>query len=63
MPVYSLISTGTLGLIADQKLRQTAITVFVSPVFEEIIDEGKGAEYRQLFGESPSLTRRNAGFR
>ncbi len=47
--MYSLISTGTIGLITDQELRQTAITVFVSPVFEEIIDEGKGAEYRQLF--------------
>ena len=44
-----LISTGTIGLIADQKLRLTAVMVFESPLFEQIFNEGKQAEYREVF--------------
>jgi hypothetical protein len=44
-----LISTGTIGMITDQRLRLTAVTVFESPMFEQIFDEGKQAEYRELF--------------
>ena len=44
-----LISTGTIGLIADQKLRQTAVMVFESPLFEQIFSEGKQSEHRKLF--------------
>ena len=44
-----LVSTGTIGLIADQKLRQTAIMLFVSPMFDQITKEGRDSEYRELF--------------
>jgi len=44
-----LISTGTIGLITDQKLRATAVTVFASPMFDQTVSEGKQSEYRNLF--------------
>ena len=44
-----LVSTGTIGLITDQKLRQTAIMLFISPTFDQITKEGRDAEYREIF--------------
>lgn len=51
-----LLSTGTIGLITDQELRQTAIMVYSSPLFEQILNEGEQAEYRRVFRESVSAT-------
>lgn len=47
-----LVSTGEISLIADQKLRETAVIVFTTPLFDIISDEGKQAEYRELFRTS-----------
>ncbi len=44
-----MVSTGTIGLIADQKLRETAIIVFTSPLFDEISADGQKSEYREIF--------------
>lgn len=44
-----LVSTGAIGLIADQKLRETAILVFTTPLFDLISDEATQSEYRELF--------------
>jgi hypothetical protein len=49
-----MVSTGTIGLIADQKLRETAIIVFTSPLFEEITVDGQESEYRELFRRAVS---------
>jgi hypothetical protein len=47
-----LISSGEIGLIADPLLRETAILVFSSPIFEIIMEDGRAAEYRALFRRS-----------
>ena len=49
-----LTSTGTIALIADQKLRETAIMVFASPLIEQTYDEGKNSQYRELFRKTVS---------
>jgi hypothetical protein len=49
-----MVSTGTIGLIADRKLRETAIILFTSPLFEEISHEGQASEYREVFRRSVS---------
>ena len=58
-----LISTGTIGLIADQKLRLTAVMVFESPLFEQIFNEesrrstarSSARRARQAFNERCSI--------
>ncbi len=47
-----LVSTGTIGLIADTKLRQTAISVFTNPLFDVISQEGKDSGLRKIFRET-----------
>ena len=49
-----MVSTGTIGLIADQKLRETAIIVFTSPLFDEISTDGQNSEYRGIFRRAVS---------
>jgi hypothetical protein len=49
-----MVSTGTIGLIGDQKLRETAIIVFTSPLFDEISIDGQKSEYRELFRRAVS---------
>ena len=44
-----LVSTGAVGLIANPKLRDTALIVYVQPTMQRISDEGKASEYRALF--------------
>ena len=44
-----LLSTGQIGLIADDTLREAAIGVFTTPYFVRIADEGLGSEYRRAF--------------
>jgi AraC family transcriptional regulator, ethanolamine operon transcriptional activator len=44
--------------------RDAAVSVTEVALRHGFVNLGRfAAEYRQLFGESPSLTRRNAGFR
>ena len=47
-----LVSTGNMGLIANQQLRETAVTVFTTTLLQVISDEGVHSEYRQLFRET-----------
>ena len=47
-----LVSTGNIGLIADQDLRETAIVVFTTPLLDKISNEADGSEYRRLFRET-----------
>jgi hypothetical protein len=49
-----MVSTGSIDLIKDQKLRETAVVIFSTPLFEETSDEGKAAEYREIFRRSVS---------
>jgi hypothetical protein len=46
------VSTGTIGLIADSKLRQTAISLFNDPLLETITQEGQGSDLRKVFRET-----------
>lgn len=47
-----LTSTGTISLIADQKMRETAMQVYSSSVIDQILEEGLHSQYRLLFRES-----------
>ncbi|MEQ9315075.1 MAG: hypothetical protein RLN72_04430 [Henriciella sp.] len=44
-----LISTGEIGLIADGRLRTTAISLFTTDLFDVIAVEGRGAPIREIF--------------
>lgn len=44
-----LISTGDIGLIRDQALRDLAIKVYTTPMFDNIRQEGVGSRYREAF--------------
>ena len=47
-----LISTGTIGLIHDQALRDTAMRVYSITTFENLAREGLTSRYRQAFRTS-----------
>lgn len=47
-----LVSTGTIGLIADQEMRETAGAIFTTPLFDTISQEASQSEYRRLFRET-----------
>jgi hypothetical protein len=47
-----LVSTGTIGLIADEKLRKMAINMFTNPMNSDNMKEAKDSEYRRLFREN-----------
>jgi hypothetical protein len=44
-----LVSTGTIGLITDQKLRETAMMVYATTLIDQTLEEGKQSEYRLIF--------------
>lgn len=44
-----LISTGEIGLIADEKLRTTAISLFTTTLIDVIAEEGREAPVRLIF--------------
>ncbi len=44
-----LISTGTIGLIRDQNLRDTAMRIYNVTTIENIAQEGKRSRYREAF--------------
>ncbi|MEO6171830.1 MAG: DUF6090 family protein, partial [Arenimonas sp.] len=44
-----LVSTGTIGLITDQRLRETATGVYSTTLIDQTMNEAKQSEYRLLF--------------
>ncbi len=44
-----LIATGTIGLIRDRTLRDTAMRVYNLPTFENMVREGMQSRYREAF--------------
>jgi hypothetical protein len=44
-----LVSTGTIGLITDQKMRETAMMVYATTLIDQTLEEGKQSEYRLIF--------------
>jgi len=49
-----LVSTGTIGLITNQKLRQTAIGIYSTTLIDQTMNEAKQSEYRLLFRKTLS---------
>ncbi len=49
-----LVSTGTIGLIADLEMRETAVNLFAAPWLEQISQQTRDSEYRKLFRETVS---------
>lgn len=47
-----LVSTGSIGLIADEKLREMAVYMFTNPMKSDYMKDAKDSEYRQLFREN-----------
>ena len=44
-----LVSTGTIGLIRSQKLRETATAVYATTIIDQTMAEAKQSEYRLVF--------------
>ena len=44
-----LVSTGTIGLITNQKMRDTAMMVYATTLIDQTLEEGKQSEYRLIF--------------
>jgi hypothetical protein len=44
-----LVSTGTIGLIRDQTLRDTAMRLYSVTIFTNLVREGKESRYREAF--------------
>jgi hypothetical protein len=44
-----LTSTGTIGLITDQQMRDTAMMVYAITLIDQTFEEGRQSEYRLLF--------------
>ena len=44
-----LVSTGTIGLITDQKMRETAMMIYATNLMDPTPEEGKQSEYRLIF--------------
>ena len=49
-----LVSTGTIGLIADQEMLETAVNIFAAPWLDQISQQTRDSEYRRLFRETVS---------
>lgn len=47
-----LVSTGSISLIADEKLRVMAVYMFTNPMKSDYMKETKDSEYRKLFREN-----------
>lgn len=47
-----LVSTGSIGLIASDKLRALAINMFTNPMNMNIMNDVKDSEYRKIFREN-----------
>lgn len=51
-----LVSTGSISLIANQNMREMAIIVYSSPLFDQIVNGGQKSEYRELFRRTVSAS-------
>ncbi len=49
-----LVSTGNIGLVTDQTLRESAVSLFTTNFLEQIMLQTRVSEYRRLFRESVS---------
>lgn len=49
-----LISTGAIGLIREQTLRDTAMRLYNAPMFDNLVREGMQSRYREAFRMSLS---------
>jgi hypothetical protein len=49
-----MISTGSIDLISDQTLRNTAVEIYTSTLFDEISRDGQKSEYREIFRRAVS---------
>jgi hypothetical protein len=47
-----LISTGTIRLITNDQLLETATAMYTTPAFDQLTEQAMGAEYRRLFRET-----------
>lgn len=47
-----LVSTGSIGLIASDKLRELAISMFTNPMNMDNMNDAKNSEYRKIFREN-----------
>lgn len=47
-----LVSTGNIGLVADEQLRETAISIFTTPLLDQVTQATRDSEYRRLFRET-----------
>lgn len=57
-----LISTGTIGLVRDQALRDTAMRLYSIGTFDNLVREGLNSRYRQAFRMSlPNTIQRALG--
>ena len=55
-----LVSTGTIGLIADAELRRVAVSTFTYDTYEDISKKARESEYRGLFRETVPFDVQNA---
>ncbi|MFT5609356.1 MAG: hypothetical protein ACI9PZ_003175 [Parvicella sp.] len=44
-----IVASGALGLISDQGMREAAIGIYNTPLFDLLIQEGQNSKYRDLF--------------
>lgn len=44
-----MLATGDIGLIADRRLRETALTFYADPTIDITTEEGKASDYRKAF--------------
>jgi len=51
-----LVSTGSISLIADEKLRETASFMFTNPMNLDNMQDAKDSEYRSFFAKVSPLT-------
>jgi len=44
-----IVNAGMLNLIADSELRETAILIYLTQIFDVVQDEGQSSRFRELF--------------
>jgi hypothetical protein len=44
-----IVASGALGLISDQAIREAAISIYSTPLFDILMQEGQNSKYRDLF--------------
>jgi hypothetical protein len=44
-----IVASGALGLVSDQAMREAAISIYSTPLFDILLQEGQNSKYRDLF--------------